>query len=149
METKEAALEGNIRTVGCSVSNNAHLFNAKATKELTERDPNSRCYIYTVRENVNRKVVYVGQTVNVNKRGKQLARSDNKLSSFIAKFEKENAFLPDILLVDSLPNGCALRDADRFEARGQGSNRPCVARRRARTRPAAVAPRLISASLSS
>lgn len=83
---------------------------------LALRDPLRRVWIYILIDRRTSKVVYVGQSVDYGRRWQQHeAKSDSGIKAYLER-EGTTFGMLKLKIVDELPNGCALRDADKFEA---------------------------------
>jgi hypothetical protein len=92
-----------------------------SSKSSPKTEPLRRCWIYVIIDRRRNVIIYVGQSVDCDRRWKQHVRhaiaedSETGLADFLAREQTTTAML-ELKLVEGLPNGVAWKDADRFEA---------------------------------
>lgn len=88
----------------------------KGETRLTVVDPLQRTWIYMVIDKATNKIIYVGQTIDESRRWKQhAAKEETGLQEYLKRHETTFDRL-EIRIVKELPDGCARRDANKFEA---------------------------------
>lgn len=95
--------------------------NGKSTKPTPKTEPLRRCWIYMIIDRRRHVVIYVGQSVDCDRRWQQHERGaiakDSKtgLADYLER-EQTTTDMLELRLVDGLPNGVAWKDADSWEA---------------------------------
>ena len=93
----------------------------KSTKPSPKTEPLRRCWIYVIWDRRRHVIIYVGQSVDCDRRWQEHLRhaiaEDSKtgLADFLGR-EQTTTDMLELRLVEGLPNGVAWKDADRWEA---------------------------------